>query len=244
MTPLLACCVLSCAASQPALPVPNLPTTTLTKTGTPGDPVNLILVGTRDEMVAAFRAAGWSVADPITVRSAARIGVSVVFNRPYPAAPVSDLYLFGRVQDVAFQLSVGQSARSRHHVRFWDAGPSSDGRSLWVGAGTFDVRVGRSPATGRLTHRIAPDVDTERDTILAALRQAGKLADESVWARSGPFVGRNGEGDCYYTDGGVAIGVLRADSAPLACIPPARRLLQRRSDCCGMSTSQRWLPRR
>jgi hypothetical protein len=229
MTPLLACCALSCGANQPlALPVPSFPATTLTKAGTPGDPVNLILVGTRDELVAAFRAAGWSVADPITVRSAARIGFSVAFNRPYPAAPVSDLYLFGRAQDVAFELAVGQSARSRHHVRFWDAGASSDGRSVWVGAGTFDVRVGRSPATGRLTHRIAPDVDTERDTILAALRLSGRLAEESVRARSGTTVGRNGEGDCYYTDGAVAIGVLRADCPPAACTPRFRGVLRRR----------------
>src|SRR5262245_48773536 len=167
MTPLLAWLLLPVGAQPPA---PILPAATLTKVGTPGDPVNLVLVGTRSELSAAFRAAGWSLADPITLRSSVRIGVSVALNRPYPAAPVSDLFLFGRAQDLAFESAVGPSARSRHHVRFWEAGVSSDGRAVWVGAGTFDVRVGRSPATGRLTHRIAADVDTEREEILAALR--------------------------------------------------------------------------
>jgi hypothetical protein len=174
----------------------------------PGDPVNLILVGTRAELCAAFQSAGWSVADPITARSAMRIGVSVALKRPYPAAPVSDLYLFGRTQDLAFELSVGPSARTRHHVRFWQAGIAPDERTVWVGSGTFDLRVGRSPATGRLTHRISPDVDAEREIIISTLEQAGGLTATDRWPGRGPSSGRNGEGDCYYTDGVVTVGVL------------------------------------
>jgi LssY C-terminus len=206
MTLLLACYLLATAQSPPA---PILPTTTVTKFGNPGDPVNLLLVGTRPELLAAFRDAGWFVADPITLRSSLRIGASVALTRPYPAAPVSDLYLFGRVQDVAFESAVGPSARCRHHVRFWEAGTGEDGRSVWAGAGTFDARVGRSPATGRMTHRIAADVDAERDAVVAALRTAGGLAGEYTWARGGPAVGRNGGGDWYYTDGAVGVCVLR-----------------------------------
>src|SRR5512132_2809819 len=112
------CCVLTgVGLVSPPLPGP-FPATTTTKTGLPGDPVNVVLIGSREELVSAFGAAGWSVADPITVRSALRIGVSVTLNRPYPAAPVSDLYLFGQTQDVAFERTVGPSARTRHHVRF------------------------------------------------------------------------------------------------------------------------------
>jgi hypothetical protein len=202
------CCLLTCAGLvSPPLPG-SFPTTTTTKTGLPGDPVNLVLIGSREELVGAFRAAGWSVADPITVRSALRIGVSVALNRSYPAAPVSDLFLFGRTQDVAFERSVGPSARTRHHVRFWQAATCIDGRAVWVGSGTFDVRVGRSPATGRLTHRISPDVDAERDFITTSLEQSGGLVSVSRQAGGGPAVGRNGEGDCYFTDGNVATGVL------------------------------------
>jgi hypothetical protein len=221
MTPLVACCLLA-AAQPPGLPA-ALPATTVTKFGTPGDPVNLVLVGTRPQLLAAFRAAGWSVADPVTVRSSVRIGVSVALNRPYPGAPVSDLYLLGRTQDLAFESAVGPSARSRHHVRFWETGASSDGRSVWVGAGTFDLRVGRSATTGRITHLIAADVDAERDAVVAALRSSGWLAGESTWSRGGPAVGRNGGGDFYYTDGAVAVCVLRADGPPpAACAHPTR----------------------
>jgi hypothetical protein len=222
MIPLLAFCLLAATQSPPP-PAPILPATTVTKFGTPGDPVNLVLVGTRSELSAAFRMAGWPAADPVTVRSAVRIGISVALDRPYPAAPVSDLYLLGRTQDVAFESAVGRSARSRHHVRFWEAGTSPDGRPVWVGAGTFDVRVGRSPATGRLTHRIAADVDAERDAVLAALRASDALAGEYTWQRGAPAVGRNGEGDWYYTDGAVGVGVLRAICPPvIECLSTGR----------------------
>lgn len=214
MLPLVACLLLAAPGPTclPGLSVP-LPATTSTRDGRPGDPVNLVLVGTRDELVAAFCAAGWSVADPITLRSAVRMGTSVVRDRPYPAAPVSGLYLFGRVQDAAFERSVGPSPRTRHHVRFWCAGVGPDRRPVWVGAGIFDARVGRAPATGRLTHRTAPDVDTERDTILADLAAGGGLAETRMWPGGGPRAGFNGGGDWYFTDGAVGVGVLRP--APL-----------------------------
>lgn len=202
----------------PSADVGSLPAITRTADGRPGDPVNLRLVGARAELDAAFRAAGWSPADPVTVRSAVRIGWSVALDRPYPRAPVSDLYLFGRVQDAAYQRSVGGSARTRHHARFWRAGCDPDGRPVWVGAGTYDVKVGRSPATGKLTHRISPDVDAERDTILNELAAAGGLADVRLVPRAGPFAGRNGEGDCYHTDGRLGEGVLAARRCGPVCV--------------------------
>jgi len=76
--------------------------------------------------------------------------------------------------------------------------------------------VGRSPATGRLTHRIAPDVDTERDTLLTDLERTGALAGRQLLPRCGPFGGRNGEGDCYYTDGAVGAGELVGCRSPRA----------------------------
>ena len=42
-----------------------------------------------------------------------------VFNSPYPTAPFSTLYLFGRGQDIGFQKAIDNSPRKRHHIRFW-----------------------------------------------------------------------------------------------------------------------------
>jgi hypothetical protein len=190
------------------VPPREAPRTTQTKHGVAGDPLNVALVGTRAEVLAAFARAGWFPADPINLRSSAGIAASVALGVPYRRAPVSNLYLWGRRQDLAFERPCGHSARSRHHVRFWCAGVGADGRPFWLGAATFDASVGRSARTGLPTHHIDPDVDRERDTLLGHLRDAGVLASSSLIPWSGPARSLNGEGDCYFTDGNLAVGVL------------------------------------
>jgi hypothetical protein len=188
----------------------DAPKTTLTSQNIPGDPLNIGLIGDEVEVVKAMHAAGWNPADPITLRSSLRIASSVVFKRPDPDAPVSNLYLFGHHQDLAFEKSVGSSARQRHHVRFWKwAEGGGAGRPLWIGSATYDVSVGFSHRTGQVTHHIAPDIDAERHGMIHELVSAGWL--DKIYQVTGvgaTLVGRNGGGDRYYTDGELTIGVL------------------------------------
>jgi hypothetical protein len=193
------------------------PRVTRTKDGRCGDPLNVALVGTREEVAAAFRAAGWSAADPITVRSSVGIAASVALNVPYRRAPVSNLYLWGRPQDLAFEHLVGRSARSRDHIRLWCAGAGPDDRPVWLGAATFDAWVGRSSTTGKITHHIAPDIDTERDKLMGDLHGAGRLERAFLVPFLGWNQGRNGGGDCYSTDGNLAVGIL---ARPCGCGQP------------------------
>ncbi|MER8466619.1 LssY C-terminal domain-containing protein, partial [Mesorhizobium sp. M1396] len=76
---------------------------THTPQGIPGDPINVGLVGTQKEVVHAFAVAGWDTADAVTLKTAIEIGESVLFDHPYPDAPVSRLLFDGRAQDLAFE---------------------------------------------------------------------------------------------------------------------------------------------
>ncbi len=185
----------------------------ITRTGSnlPGDPVNVALVGTRDDVATAMRAAGWQPAARLGLRSDARIAESVLLDRADPTAPVSTLYLFGRKEDLAFEQEDGRSARRRHHVRFWQAPQADeDGRLLWLGAATFDERVGISHETGQITHHIAPDLDAERDKLMADLVRAGWVGARYEVEGIGPTQdGRNGGGDRYFTDGVIDVATLR-----------------------------------
>jgi hypothetical protein len=158
-----------------------------------------------------MRAAGWHPADRTTWRTSLHIATSVLLNRPYPDAPVSNLFLWGRRQDLVFQREAGKSARRRHHVRFWLSPEHAEGgRPLWVGAATFDRSVGVSHYTGQVTHHIEADVDRERDRLVAELEQAGRV--ERTYAVEGvgrTARGRNGGGDRYCTDGRIIVAVLR-----------------------------------
>ena len=190
----------------------NAPRITTTSAGIAGDPLNLYLIGTESDLVSAFLAAGWYPADPITLRSSLRIAESTVFHRPYIDAPVSNLFLFGRKEDLAFEKPVGNDARQRHHVRFWQT-PVQDrpGTPSWLGAVTFDRSVGFSHRTGQITHHIASDVDTERDAILSDLQHAGRVSSID-WEDNfqNPPQGRNGGGDPWKTDGRLPVITLSA----------------------------------
>jgi LssY C-terminus len=92
---------------------------TSTAQGIPGDAINVGLIGTREDVVSAFHAAGWYPADPITLRTSLEIIGSVLLDRSYKEAPVSPLYFDGRREDLAFERAAGTSADRRQHVRLW-----------------------------------------------------------------------------------------------------------------------------
>ncbi len=183
---------------------------TRTASGIPGDPINVGLVGSRENVLCAMNAAGWYPADPITLRSSIEIVGSVLLNRPYLEAPVSHLYYNGRRQDLAFEKPVGKSADRRHHVRFWRAlEHGQEGRAVWLGAATFDRGVGFSHDNAQVTHHIAPNIDADRNLLTADLEGAHVVQTVYEITGIGPTLDRrNGEGDLYYTDGDAKISVL------------------------------------
>ena len=191
------------------------PAVSYTAEAIPADPLNVALVGSRAQVVAAMRAAGWLPADRITLRSGLRDAHSVLFDRPYPTAPVSTHFVDKRPQDLAFELQVGKSPRRRHHVRLWRTDNAEGDKTLWIGAASYDLRVGLSHFTGEVMHHIDPDVDQERERLLSDLQRAGAVARVSHLAKfRAAGTGRNGGGDRYLTDGGLGIAVLKDPRVP------------------------------
>ena len=203
----------------------SVPSFTLTGDGFPGDPVNLALVGTFAQLRAAFARAGWTEADPLGLKSSWGMVVSFVLNRPYPTAPFSTLYLFGRGQDVGFQKAIDDSPRKRHHIRFWALSteraeralntaafwlnadrPPAEESVLWVGAGTRDTGLSVTKFTFQVTHATDSDADAERDFIIADLNRSG-LIGEVRWHREGERVNL-GKVNHYVADSEVAVAML------------------------------------
>lgn len=196
------------AARHPSLE--HMPCVTHTAEGTPGDPLNVALVGDEDHVKSILTAAGWYPADPLGVRSDLKIAEDTIFRHPYDDAPVSRLFLFNRPEDLAYEKPVGHDPRQRHHVRWWRTKlPPTDGRAVWVGAATFDERIGLSHTTGEITHHIAADIDAERDGVFRDLAGTGKLEEEYfVNDFHANRSGRNGGGDPWHTDGRLRVGVI------------------------------------
>ncbi|QDT33807.1 LssY C-terminal domain-containing protein [Thalassoglobus polymorphus] len=189
------------------------PRLTTTGDGHAGDPLNIALVGTEAEIKEIMKKAKWYPADPLGFRSDLKIAADTVLKRSYVEAPVSSLYLFGRKEDLAFEQPVGNDPRKRHHVRFWkNPEPDQQGRQFWLGSASYDERVGFSHTTGEITHHIAPDVDKERDHLLHDLQQTQDLSEVSTIPDFHKILeGKNGGGDRWYTDGAMAVAVIKND---------------------------------
>ena len=203
----------------------RVPRYTMTGDGLPGDPVNLALIGNLGQLRGAFAQAGWSEADRLGLVSSWRMVRAFVLNRPYPTAPFSTLYLFGRGQDIGFQKAIDNSPRKRHHVRFWAMSaaraqqtvgtaafwlntdcPSADECVLWVGAGTKDTGFSLTRLTFQVTHATDADTNAERDYIVAELTRNRVIGDVTSY-RSGDKVGTD-RINRYITDGDVTLASL------------------------------------
>lgn len=181
----------------------RFPHVTRSSDGLAADPINVILIGSFEDLKYAFGRAGWHIAEPLTLRTAWKMGIAFIGNLPYPTAPFSAQYLFGRKQDIGFQEAIGPSPRARHHVRFWKASQEFGfTKTAWVGAGVKDTGFGLARITYQITHRVDPDIDREREYILESLRQTGLIKKEQYVAAGQHIT------DKYQTDGQIVVAEL------------------------------------
>jgi hypothetical protein len=202
------------AHRHPALD--DIPGITQTADGIPGDPLNVAMIGTETQVKTIMLAAKWYPADPLGLRSDLKIAADSVLKRPDADAPVSNLYLFGRKEDLAFEQPVGDNPRHRHHVRFWRTDKvDENGHPVWVGSAVYDQRVGLSRTTGQITHVTAADIDAERDYLFQCLQRTGELSETYIVNDFHKVrKGRNGGGDPWETDGRLFVGIILVSEKP------------------------------
>jgi hypothetical protein len=182
--------------------------------GNPGDLVNFVLVGDQQQMTAAFKAAGWVVADKTKGDAVVGALLATLGKQAYTAVPMSTLYLFGRAQDFGYEHAQAvQVAEQRDHFRIWQAafkGPQQE--TLWAGAGTHDIGIERDQRNpDAITHKIDPDVDKERDFIGATLQQAGWVQAMSYMDRPTQLKeAKTATGGAIKSDGRTLVIVLKS----------------------------------
>ena len=179
------------------------------KDGKPGDPLNLIFIGNEVEIRQAFQEAGWTEAEKLGGKSLWETVRAVAANKGYQGAPVSQLYLFGRPEDLAFQKMLNTFAE-RHHLRLWrSAAKTKEGREIWLGAATHDTGWDIRP--GVVSHAIDPEIDQERAKVGADLVVTGRVACLRLVARPNPLSeGLTATGATWKTDGQLLAIELKA----------------------------------
>lgn len=173
-------------------PPKHLPLYCVTPDGFASDPLNVGIICHRWELIATMEKAGWNLADPHSSRTVLKHLLYFIFGWDYHNAPVSNLYLFGRKHDLAFEKLV-QGTR-RHHVRFWATTFDGDqplsahsihwqnrkrhvqaDELLWVGAASLDIGIMPIRHNLQLTHMVHPDTNKERELIIGELKENGRI---------------------------------------------------------------------
>lgn len=170
-----------------------------------GDPLNLIIVGDVTDAFPALIRRGWNVTETTWSGSVIRMIKSVMTRDRYAYAPVSNLYLYGRPQDIALQ-KARDTIHQRNHLRLWRSSMLYHGRPVWVGQVSRDIGSRMTIHSPTLTtHKIDPDVDEAARALLEdmvysqGLQAWGRVAGVGAAPKSAPR--ENLTTDPYYTRG-------------------------------------------
>jgi hypothetical protein len=202
----------------------GMPYRTYTRTNRPSDLLNVILIGSQDQIAAAFKAAGWTETKPTSWRSKLNGIRAVAEGQGYRAAPMSRLLVNDVEAGMSWQKSLNDVAK-RHHIRLWKQSNTWNGQEIWVGAATRDVDYAYLRPGQAFTHRIEEDIDLERDKIARDLEFTNCTSLIDWWDRPGaPLNAHNSTGDPMSTDGRMAIVKMGTCNAPrgIATAEPIR----------------------
>jgi hypothetical protein len=187
-----------------------------------GDPLNLVVIGGLDDAFPSLVRRGWSPTEETWKGSVMRTMSSAMSRERYPYAPISDLYLYGRPQDIALQ-KARDNIHQRNHLRLWRSPMHYRGKPVWLGQISRDIGSRltiHSPTF--TTHKIDPDVDeaalalTEDLVYSQGLRAIGFVGGVGAAPKEAPR--ENLTTDPYYTRGLRLVLVFDSEPTPLTGI--------------------------
>jgi hypothetical protein len=189
----------------------TLPRRVHDRLGNLGDMVNFVIVGSQENVQAALNAADWHVADLDSKEAGLKAIMDTYQKQDYLQMPMSHLYLFDRMQDFGYeQAQAFAVVATRHHFRLWKTPFTWNGEPVWVGAGTHDIGFEKDIRTGKLTHKIDPEVDLERENIAQSLDKSGKAKSIAYYLPPNPVQdAKNASGGGYHSDGRLLVVFLK-----------------------------------
>ncbi len=184
------------------------------KQGNAGDMVNFLILGDEDQMKKVFTNAGWVKVDADVTETVLAGFIASMSKESYLTMPMSQLYLFGRPQDYGWAHAEPITVvASRNHLRIWKASFRVNGQMLWVGAATHDIGFEKDQRNNKLTHKIDPDIDLERDFVQKTISSTGLVAEVTHFLPRNPLQeAKTATGGSFHSNGQVLVMRL-ADAA-------------------------------
>jgi hypothetical protein len=179
--------------------------------GRPGDMVNVLIVGTQDQMVKVFTTAQWVQVDKTVQNAVLNAVMESIEKKDYLTMPMSTLFLFDRSQDYGFaHAEPVKVAMSRNHLRVWKSPYQIDGRPLWCVAATHDIGLERDQRNNGVTHKIDPAIDGEREYVNGTLSGTGLvLQRDHVTPADALKTAKTATGGEFHSDGRILVLMLK-----------------------------------
>jgi hypothetical protein len=185
----------------------DLPRQSFHGNGRPMEPMNVILVGTEEQVLRSMLAAGWYEADPVSFANVMRAWVALATNRQYLTGPVTPLFADGHMHVMGFQKPTELNKfRQRHHCRIWSTSLlDQHGHRLWIMHASYDISFkGSGIFSFPPAHTIEPNIDKERAEVVQDLKQAGAKLRGYIQFQNA-HEGVNAFNDEFSTDGRAAV---------------------------------------
>jgi hypothetical protein len=219
LNPGLSTAAAAAIGGPPETPVPSITAALLRKIprrvsdpqGKPGDMVNILLVGTQEQVVQVFARAGWVQVDRSVQDAVVNAVIDSLEKKDYLTMPMSTLYLFDRPQDYGFaHAEPVRVAMSRNHLRVWKSPHVVDGRPLWCVAATHDIGFERDERNNKLTHKIDPAIDGEREYVNDTLSRTGLVTQRTHLTPADPVTtASTATGGSFHSDGRILVLVMK-----------------------------------
>jgi LssY C-terminus len=179
--------------------------------GKPGDMVNVLIVGTQEQLVQVFTTAGWVQVDKSVGNTALNAVMDSLEKKDYLTMPMSTLFLFGRAQDYGFAHGEPvKVAMSRNHLRVWKSTFEVGGRPLWCIAATHDIGFERDQRNNGVTHKIDPAIDGEREYVNGTLSATALVVQRDHVTPADPLTtAKTATGGEFHSDGRIVVLVLK-----------------------------------
>jgi hypothetical protein len=187
----------------------QLPWRVTTKKNVDADVLNIVFLGSGEQVEAAFREAGWNNADPVSRRAGMKNLYALLNNSGYAQQPMMTFLLNGKPQDMSWQKSLNSYGR-RDHLRAWHWVSPKTSESIWVASSTHDTGAALAVKHLGFVHHIAPNIDDERSMVIRDLNFAGCVKSVSYVSRPAmPRSAHNATGEAMHTDGSIAVVALQ-----------------------------------
>jgi hypothetical protein len=192
---------------------------TTTRSGKDSDVVNLLFVGSQDQIEDAFTAAGWRTADANSKKAFFKQFEAFLTFSSYPNMPVTRQLLSGRLQDMAWQKSFNSYGK-REHLRLWSQSKTIEGEQAWLSAYTRETSAALSVKYHKFIHHIDRNLDNGLNMLVRDLALTGCV--ESVRQLPRPNLPQNmfnSTGDEMHTDGNLTVVHLNSCATPVMQYP-------------------------